>query len=83
MTSKHNRPKPGDMVFLTEIPPGLLDGLPDEDQEAITDAVGKPIRLNEYDDDGRAELEFIDRHGVIHSIFVRPEFIASHSKADG
>jgi hypothetical protein len=58
MTSKHRKPKPGDTVVLLEIPPGLLDGLPTEDQEAIAEAVGKPIRLNDYDENGRAELEF-------------------------
>jgi hypothetical protein len=49
MTSKQT-PKPGDTVVLIEIPPGLLDGLPTEDQEAICDAVGKPIRLNVMQD---------------------------------
>jgi hypothetical protein len=75
MTSKQT-PKPGDSFVLIEIPPGLLDGLPTEDQEAISDAVGKPIRLNVYDEKGRAELEFRDRNGVIHFIFVMQDFIA-------
>ena len=83
MTSRRNRPKPGDMVFLTEIPPGLLDGLPPEDQEAIADVKGKLILLWQYDENDRAELEFTDRNGVIHSIFVRPDFIARDVKADG
>jgi hypothetical protein len=69
------KPKPGELVVLIEIPRGMLDDLPPEDQEAITDVVGKPILLNEYDDAGRAELEFKDRHGQIHFIFVAPEFI--------
>jgi hypothetical protein len=77
MTSKHRKPKPSDTVVLLEIPPGLLDGLPTEDQEAIAEAVGKPIRLNDYDENGRAELEFRDRNGVIHFIFVKPELIAT------
>ena len=68
--------------MLIKIPPGLLEGLPTEDQEAIAAVVGKPIRLSEYDDDGRAELEFTDRNGVIHSIFVKPDFIAWDTKAD-
>jgi hypothetical protein len=68
-------PKPGDKVVLIEIPPGLLNELPVEDQLAITAVVGKPVRLNEYDDEGRAELEFTDRNGDIHFVYVRPELI--------
>jgi hypothetical protein len=72
---RKTRLKPGGSVVLTELPPGLLDGLPAEDQRAISDAVGKPVQLVEYDDDGRAELEFTDAHGVIHFIYVNPNFI--------
>ena len=74
-TSRRKRPKPGDTVVLIEVPPGLLDGLPTEDQEAIAEVVGKRVLLAEYDDDGRAELEFTDRNGVIHSIFVSPDLV--------
>jgi hypothetical protein len=73
--SLENKPKPGDTVMLTEVPPGLLDNLPIEDQRAISEVVGKPVRLNEYDDDGRAELEFTDRDGNFHFIYVSPKFI--------
>jgi hypothetical protein len=45
------------------------------DQEAISKAVGKPMTLNGYEDDGRAELEFTDTEGVIHIIYVDPKFI--------
>jgi hypothetical protein len=69
------KPKPGDTVVLTSAPPGLLKGLPTEDQDALTEAVGKPVLLLAYDDDGRAELEFKDRHGVIHFIYVNPDMI--------
>jgi hypothetical protein len=71
------RPKPGDRVILRECPAGLLDDLPPADQQAISDIIGKPVRLNVYDDDGRAELEFTDADGVIHFLFVRPEFIGT------
>jgi hypothetical protein len=37
--------------------------------------VGKPVLLNEYDDVGRAELEFNDRDGQTHFIFVAADFI--------
>jgi len=67
--------KPGAAAVLTKVPPGLLDGLPEEDQSAISEIVGKRILLVAYDDDGRAELEFKDREGTIHFIYVAPEFI--------
>jgi len=35
MNLPDKRAKPGDRVMLTMIPPGLLDGLPEEDQHAI------------------------------------------------
>lgn len=68
-------PEPGDIVVLRSLHPGLLTGLPTEEQEALIAAVGKPVLLLAYDDAGRAELEFKDRHGVIHFIYVSPEAI--------
>lgn len=62
-------------MTLTEVPSGLLDNLPMEDRRAISEVVGKPIVLNEYDEDGRAELQFKDNQGVIHFIYVSPDFI--------
>jgi hypothetical protein len=59
--SHSEKPQPGDTVVLAEIPLGLLDGLPPEDQQAISEVLGKPLALNGYDEDGRAELEFRDR----------------------
>jgi hypothetical protein len=50
------KPNPGDLVVLMAIPDGFLDDLPDEDQQAIKDIVGKPVLLNEYDDAGRARF---------------------------
>ncbi len=72
---RRKKPKPGEMVVLIEVPRGMLDDLPPEDQKAINEIVGKPILLNEYDEDGRAELEFKDSDGDFHYIFVAPEFI--------
>jgi hypothetical protein len=74
-SKRDKKPKPRDAVVLTEVPPGLLDDLPRADQQAISEAVGKPTALNEYDDDGRAELQFTDDRGVIHFIYVKPDFI--------
>ena len=72
---KSVKPKPGDMVLLTEVPPGMLDDLPSEDQQAITAVVGKPILLTKYEEDGRPELEFQDRNEDYHLLYVSPEFI--------
>ena len=72
---RRKNPEPGEMVVLIEVPRGMLDDLPPEDQKAINEIVGKPILLNEYDEDGRAELEFKGRDGDFHYIFVAPEFI--------
>jgi len=69
------KPKPGDMVVLAKLPSGMLNDLPMEDQKAISEIVGKPTLLREYDDAGRAELEFKDGNGVVHFIYVAPEFV--------
>jgi hypothetical protein len=69
------RPKPGEKVILKELPPGFIDDLPDEDQRAISAVVGKPILLNRYERDGRAELEFTDDEDVDHLLYVDPKFI--------
>jgi hypothetical protein len=69
------KPMPGDEVVLKGLPPGLLDGLPTEDQEAISEVVGRRVRLIEWDADGRAELEFTDKAGHIHYIYVSENYI--------
>jgi hypothetical protein len=68
-------PQPGAMVTFTELPAGFLDDLPSDDQKAISSALGKPVRLNEYDENGRAELEFTDSSGTFHFIYLDPRFI--------
>jgi hypothetical protein len=68
-------PRPGQDVILTRLPPGLVTGLPRRDQNAIRAIVGKPVTLAEYDADGRAELEFVDKAGHIHFIYVAPSFV--------
>jgi hypothetical protein len=85
MSAPESKPSAGEMVVLTSIPPGLLDGLPEEDQRAIVAIVGKPVLLVEYDEDGRAELQFDDPfdgragdYSHTHSIRVVPEFIERH-----
>jgi hypothetical protein len=73
------QPKRGDSVIVTAVPAGFLDDLPNEDQQAINAVIGKPVLLKEYDDAGRAELEFTDDHGTIHLIYVHPSFIRAAS----
>lgn len=74
--------KPGELVVFTEVPSGLVDDLPAEDQQAIVQVVGKPIVLRGYDDVGRAELEFEDCDGNGHVIFVAPRFIRAVERTD-
>jgi hypothetical protein len=62
-------------VILAALPPGLLKGLPREDQKAIRAIVGKPVLLEAYDEDGRAELTFTDSDEVLHSVFVSPKYV--------
>ena len=71
------------MVVLVGLPPGFLDDLPLEEQFAIGEMVGRPIRFcgitsgiisnSRWE---RAELEFNDyEHGMSHTIYVDPSFI--------
>jgi len=80
VSARKKKPKTSKIAVLTRVPPGLLDDLPIEDQRAISDIVGKPVLFNGYDEDGRAELEFTERSGVIHTIWVRPEFVKTSKK---
>jgi len=73
--SKGLLPKPGEKVVLQRLPPGLLTGLPEEDQRAISAIVGVPIRFLGFDGDGRLELEFVEDGGTIHSIYVDRKFV--------
>ena len=70
---------PSDMrsktVILNALPPGFIDDLPHEDQQALLEAISKPVAFQGYDEDGRAELEFKDREGTFHTIYVDPKFI--------
>ena len=75
MKKKRTKPSPGEMVILTELPSRFLEDLPKEDQVAISGVVGKAIMLKGYDEDGRAELEFTEKNGTIHFIYVSPEFV--------
>jgi hypothetical protein len=74
-------PLPGDLMVLSEVPPDFLDGLPQEDQQAVAAALGTPMLLTEYPDADTAELRFTDAAGVIHFIYVnRASYEASSAK---
>jgi len=75
MRSRDKLPKPGDTVVLIGLSPGFLDDLPDEDKKAVSEIIGKPVRLNEYEEDGRAELEFKDGDGNLHFVYITPNFV--------
>jgi hypothetical protein len=75
MMNRDTKPKTGDSVIVNGLPPKFLDDLPNSDQAAIANVVGTAVLLLAYDEDGRAELEFTDAAGTIHSIFVDPKYI--------
>ncbi|HEX6505612.1 MAG TPA: hypothetical protein VF011_20385 [Terriglobales bacterium] len=75
MSDIKKKPTPGQTVTLRALPKGFVDDLPEEDQRAMTAVVGRRIRLNRYEEDGRAELEFTDGNGIIHFVYVDPKYI--------
>jgi hypothetical protein len=78
MACKREKPDVGEQVIFLALPRGLLEGLPEEDQRAISAMVGKPVTLVSYDEDGRAALAFAEaaRRNHHHTIWVAPEFVA-------
>lgn len=62
-------------VTLKVLPPGLVEGLPEEDQRAISGVVGKPVFFEGYERNGTVKLEFMDSDDTIHLIWVEPKFI--------
>lgn len=66
--------EPGTLVILDEAPTSLLKGLPEEDQTAIKAILGQPVMLTGFSY-GQAELEFTDRCGDDHTIWVEPNLI--------
>ena len=80
MDSSHDILRAGEQVILLGLPSGFLDDLPDEDVRAISAMIGRAVTLVEYDDVGRAQLDFVDpitpEGGLnTHTIWVAPEFL--------
>jgi hypothetical protein len=66
--------QPGISVILRALPPGLITDLPEEDQAAIRAIVGGPVTFVGLSY-GQAEIEFFDRQGDGHSIWVDESFL--------
>jgi|HubBroStandDraft_4_1064222.scaffolds.fasta_scaffold02857_5 hypothetical protein len=73
MTDRKNCPKLRCQVTLDNF--GLLVIRPGS-ENSWSEIVGKPVRLEQYDEDGRAELRFTTSDGHIHFIYVSPEYIS-------
>ena len=65
----------GQEVIVTALPQGFIDDLTDEDQRALIDVIGRPVVLRGHDEDGKAEIEFTDQEGTLHTIYLDPKFI--------
>ena len=64
------------MAILKSVPTALLKGLPKSDKEAIIAIVGESIALIGRDsNDNTIELEFVDKHGDTHNIWVEESFV--------
>lgn len=65
-------------VLLLGIPDGLLDDLPDEDQDAILKLIGKKLMIQGFHDNYKLEIEYIYPEGsksFCRSIWVNPSFV--------
>ena len=69
-------------VVLTGLPPGFLDDLPIEDQQAISAIIGKPILFVDFADNGRVELKFHEPGGRTHFLYVDVSFIRPAESQD-
>jgi len=73
--------RPGASVILRKLPPNFLRGLPRSDKKAISAVVGKPVRMVECAEDGRAELKFTDKRGTIHFLHVSPSLLTVRKRS--
>jgi len=80
-TSQRQNLRPGQKVVLKKLPPGFIDDLPSEDQQAISAIVGVPVLFSGFDEIGRLELEFVERDGTGHHIYVNREFVSAKNFA--
>jgi hypothetical protein len=66
--------KPGSRVILTDAPPALLEGLPEEDRSAVRAVIGRHVRFVGFSY-GQAEVEFTDAQGDEHTIWVDADLL--------
>ena len=59
-------------VILLSIPHGLTDGLPSPDVIAITEQIGSKVRVDSITSNELVEVDFFDKFGDYHSIWVEP-----------
>jgi hypothetical protein len=67
--------QPGDPVVLISIPATLMSDLPEEDQVAIRSVVGRTVTFAGFSY-GQAEVEFKDKEGDDHTIWVDADRIS-------
>src|SRR5262249_7011312 len=82
---RRKRFRRGDLVTFS-LPPGWLDGPPEEDQEEILARAGQPVSVQGHGRrDGCAELEWRASRTRSHTIWLRPDriklFAQKRSKA--
>jgi hypothetical protein len=62
----------GDDVRIFRVPADLPSGLPNEDQAAIHEQLGKVLVVQGFGEAGSVELEFVDSKGHPHTIWIDP-----------
>ncbi|MBI5695966.1 MAG: hypothetical protein HZC51_09565 [Nitrospirae bacterium] len=71
-----NRILTGDNVIFMHASENLLRGLPEEDQRAIRSYIGEIVKVDNIDEEGYAELEFIEEdYSESHTIWVEPRHL--------
>jgi len=65
----------GDAVILMALPQGFIDDMDLEDRQALSEVIGSQAVFKEFDEIGRAKLQFTSRDGHLHFIWVEREFI--------
>jgi len=70
MTSASTQLVVGDWIRLLVVSESLLKDLPAEDRCAIRAAVGGTYRIESFDAQGNAEIEFVAADDVHHTIWI-------------
>lgn len=65
-----------DVVVILKISQNLLSDLPQEDQDAIKNCVGKKFSIAGFDALGNVEVEFVDGQGNPHTIWIESNCVS-------